>query len=298
MTELGLLPQAHMKIAQLHHQLLKPEQQSAHTKVLDMEVDILRDRVYSLKKQFDQSKTTTPVIGSFKGPTTAKNSIPVSEKQTNSEKTYYGLHGLDKKLEAYLDYDNGYFVELGANDGINQSNTYYFEKERGWKGLLIEPILHNFLKCKANRSAENSFACAACVSFTYNKPTVNLIYSNLMTTPVGVETDLPDPQAHAQSGKVYLRQEEDVVEIHAPAKTLTSLLDEANAPRIIDLLSLDVEGAEIEVLKGIDFNKYQFRYLLIESRDERLVDDYLSKNSYLRIDKLSNHDYLYASTIS
>ena len=45
---------------------------------------------------------------------------------------YHGLNGLDKKMEAYLDYDGGYFVELGVNGGVSQSNTLYYEKYRHW----------------------------------------------------------------------------------------------------------------------------------------------------------------------
>ena len=43
---------------------------------------------------------------------------------------YNGLNGLDKKLEPYVDHDGGFYVELGANDGITQSNSLYFEKHR------------------------------------------------------------------------------------------------------------------------------------------------------------------------
>jgi len=49
-------------------------------------------------------------------------------------KRYFGLNNLDEKLEKYLNFDNGYFVELGANNGVHQSNTLYFEKYRGWRG--------------------------------------------------------------------------------------------------------------------------------------------------------------------
>ena len=45
---------------------------------------------------------------------------------------YYVLNELDRKIEQYIDIDNGYFVELGANDGVSQSNTLYFEKSRAW----------------------------------------------------------------------------------------------------------------------------------------------------------------------
>jgi FkbM family methyltransferase len=287
MSNLGLLPQASAKIRQLHLEFKQAciTNSTAHAKVLDLEVDILRDRIYSLQKQLDQSKINIPVIGSF-----------AEAKSTNRtpHNTYHGLHELDRKLAAYLDYDNGYFVELGANDGIRQSNTFYFEKQHHWHGLLIEPILHNFLACKANRSPKNAYACAACVSFAYAEPHVRLVYANLMTTPVDLESDIADPRAHAESGKVYLRNGETPVEILAPARTLTALLDEAHAPCLIDLLSLDVEGAEIEVLKGIDHQRYRFKYLLIECRNGEAITAYLGEKGYKCIDKLSNHDYLYA----
>jgi len=293
MIRFGLLPQA-LEQMQSFYNSIKEEQYTKlkpHLKVLDIEIDLLRNSVYALKKQYDVSKMINPIVGNVKKEETKSS----NQTQSTSAKQYYGLNKLDQKLEAYLDYDNGYFVELGANDGINQSNTYYFEKERGWRGLLIEPILHNFLKCKKNRSHENAFACTACVSFEYDKEYINLVYSNLMTAAVGIEGDIADPKAHALSGQVYLQNGEEPVDIVVSAKTLTSLLDEANAPKVMDLLSLDVEGAEIEVLKGVDHQKYRFKYILVESRDEEKITEYFNNYGYKLIDKLSNHDYLFES---
>lgn len=221
--------------------------------------------------------------------------MPSAKLESPEVKDYYGLHGLDKKLESYLDIDNGFFVELGANDGVTQSNTLYFEQNRGWRGVLIEPILHNFLKCHQNRSSENSIFCAACVSNNYDDPFVRLTYANLMTAPRGVESDIADPVAHARSGAVHLSPGEQPVEVMAIARTLTSLLDEAGAPSVMDLLSLDVEGAEIEVLKGLDHQRYRFRYLLVECRDPLRLGAYLSDVGYVPVDKLSQHDYLFCS---
>lgn len=79
---------------------------------------------------------------------------------------YFSLNELDKKLEIYLDIDNGYFVELGANDGVNQSNTLFFERFRGWKVILIEPFQSNFAELIRNRSSINFFKNAACVGPT------------------------------------------------------------------------------------------------------------------------------------
>ena len=47
---------------------------------------------------------------------------------------------MDRCLEQYLPYKNGFFIEVGANDGFAQSNTYYFERFLKWRGILIEPI--------------------------------------------------------------------------------------------------------------------------------------------------------------
>ena len=208
---------------------------------------------------------------------------------------YHGLNGLDKKMEAYLGYDNGYFVELGANDGVSQSNTLYYERHRGWKGLLVEPAPHNYLQCRANRSPANSIQCAACVSFGYTGEFVRIAYSNLMSTPLGLATDIADPRAHAQSGRAFLGQSEDVFEYGAVARTLNDLLGVAGAPALIDFLSLDVEGAELEVLQGVDHDAYRFKYILVECRDFQRMQTYLTTVDYVFVEKLSEQDYLFRS---
>ena len=68
-----------------------------------------------------------------------------------------GIKKLDQILEGFLNFDSGYFVELGANNGVFQSNTLYFEKYRDWHGVLVEPILNNYFNCKNNRSKNTRF---------------------------------------------------------------------------------------------------------------------------------------------
>ena len=221
----------------------------------------------------------------------SKNSLGKYWK--NSAKKYYGLDDLDKKLEIYIDYDNGFFVELGANDGETQSNTLYFEKFRNWKGVLIEPVPHNYLACKKHRSEHTKIYCNACTSFEYADKFVEIFYSNLMSTPVGLESDIPDPLQHATNGKRFLNPEEEIFSFGAIATPLNNLLIDADAPRLIDLLSLDVEGAEIEVLKGIDHDQFRFRVLCIESRDNDKLSSYLKKIDYDFAEQLSNMDYIF-----
>lgn len=295
MVSLGMLPQAAAHVSQAADALKQPQLAAAHArahqKVVDLEVDWLRDRVVQLQKQAYATKAPVSVV---KAPPGAPMPPPATAPTADAKK-FHGLHGLDRKLEAYLGYDGGFFVELGANDGVDQSNTLYFERERGWRGVLIEPILHNFLKCQGNRAADNAFFCAACVSDDYQAPYVRLTYSNLMTTPHGVESDIADPDAHARAGAVYLKPGEQPVEVMAVARTLSSLLDEAGAPAEMDLLSLDVEGGELKVLKGLDHGRHRFRYMLVECRDPQRLASYLVDAGYVLIDKISQHDYLYAA---
>ena len=164
-------------------------------------------------------------------------------------KEYFGLNKLDEKLEKYLNYDGGFFVELGANNGVHQSNTLYYEKFRNWRGVLVEPTLHNFIQCKLNRSVKTRVYCNACTSFDYKDKFVEIIYSNLMSIPRGLESDISDPEAHAKEGRKFLHPLEENIIFGALAKPLNQILMDAKAPARIDFLSLDVEGAEIEVFK-------------------------------------------------
>ena len=213
----------------------------------------------------------------------------------DKRRRYFGLNDIDAKLEKYIDFDDGYFVELGANNGVSQSNTLYFERYRHWRGVLIEPVLHNYFQCKANRSQATRIFCNACTSFEYKEQFVPIAYSNLMSTPIGVESDVSDPLTHARIGRSFLDATHDNVVFGAMARTLNSILVEAGAPPRIDLLSLDVEGGEIEVLKGIDHGKYRFRYMCIECREVDRLAAFLETHGYQLVDRLSIQDYLFQS---
>ena len=206
---------------------------------------------------------------------------------------YFALNEIDRKLEKYLSHKHGFFVELGANDGITQSNTKYFELFRKWKGVLIEPNPQKWLECSSNRSKYSSCINAACVSFEFEGNSVNMLYSNLMTISLDGESDIPDKHQHADWGKDFLNDSEVVYEFIAPARTLESILSACNAPQTIDFLSLDVEGNEIEVLKGVDLINRRFTYMLIETRGLSKINEYLLSFEYSVIDQLSPHDYLF-----
>ena len=82
---------------------------------------------------------------------------------------FNAINKLDQKMLSYINYRNGFYIECGANDGINQSNTWYFEKYLNWRGVLVEPNYNVFEQLKKNRSKKNIFINKALVSNSYKK---------------------------------------------------------------------------------------------------------------------------------
>ena len=206
-----------------------------------------------------------------------------------------GINKLSTKIMAYLYYSDGFYVELGANDGISQSNTLYLEKNLNWRGVLVEPNNKNYLKCVQNRSELNAIFHNACVSFNYKKKFVDFLYADLMSIALDLESDISDPYVHQKIGLNFLPDDTSDLRFVAPAATLNKLLIEAKAPSLIDLLVLDVEGAEIEVLEGIDHRMFKFKYMCIESRNAQRLFEYLNPLGYVLKEKLTEQDYLYSA---
>jgi FkbM family methyltransferase len=179
------------------------------------------------------------------------------------------LNNLDRKLERHLDFDGGVFVEAGANDGIEQSNTYYLEKFRGWIGLLIEPEPTLAAACQRNRRAR--VAQAALVATEQPGATVELHFAGLMSTLDGALGGAEATVRHVQIGLKVQPEIAGTRRVRVPARTLSALLDEAGMVRPVDLLSLDVEGAEPEALRGIDYSRHAPRFICVEVRDDAAI---------------------------
>ena len=199
---------------------------------------------------------------------------------------------LQNYILALLKEKNGYYIELGANDGITQSNTLYLEK-KGWRGILIEPSLNKFLDCTKNRSNLNKFYCNACVSTHYEKKYVDMTYSNLMTVATKISSKNKSIATFLSNSNKHLKPYEKLLEYGARARTLDSILNDSKAPSTIDFLSLDVEGAEFEVLKGINFDNYKFKYILIETDQFVMIKEFLNSKNYWFLEKITHHDYIF-----
>ena len=210
-------------------------------------------------------------------------------------KVYFGLDFLDSLIISDLSDENPFYVELGANDGYTQSNTKHLELYRGWRGVLIEPIPELYAQLTKNRSKDNYFYNVACVSHEFPDKSIRMIFSNLQSVTLGGQSDLADRKSHAESGAAHLVKSlgQTLHELEVPAKTLTSILEESNAPKQIGFLSLDVEGSEAEVLLGLDLTKYRFNMICIESRDISKIEEILIPKGYFLYKQISKHDYLF-----
>ena len=198
------------------------------------------------------------------------------------------LHELDAKLERHLPKRSGFFIEAGAHDGYTQSNTYYFERFKGWRGVLVEPIPELYRRCVVERPQSTVFNCAL-VPEGYPEATVTMRFGDLFSLVPGAQGSLAAETAHVRTGAA------NNYEVVVPARTLSSLLDEVDAPEI-DLLSLDVEGYETEVLQGLDLDRHAPRYVVVEilnkARTREGVEQALGER-YEFVEALSPLDFLF-----
>jgi FkbM family methyltransferase len=203
-------------------------------------------------------------------------------------KRSFALNELDRKLEPYLGHRGGFFIEAGANDGIAQSNTLYYERYYGWTGLLVEAIPELARRCRQNRPGCRVENCAL-VPFDYTGKTVEMHYCNLMSLVKGAMKSEDNDLAHVKLGSEV--QQLTPYKTEAPARTLTSILDEYKVGPI-DFLSLDVEGFETQVFRGLDWERHAPAYILVEARFPEEIDEVL-RPRYDKVGLLSEHDVLY-----
>jgi len=144
---------------------------------------------------------------------------------------------------------NGFFIDIGAHDGIDISNTYAFE-QLGWKGICVEANPDIFEELKKNRK---------CDTYNYAVTSIKDEYVEFRKAGfLGVIESLAS-SAH----KERIGGGTDLVKVKT--STFDNLMKNHPSITYIDYLSLDVEGSEMDVLQTIDFSKYKFGILSIEN---------------------------------
>lgn len=180
---------------------------------------------------------------------------------------------LGKKISNHKS-DVGTFFEVGANDGVTQSNTLILENNLKWNGILVEPIPSSYEKLKLNRPNCKLFNYFLCnnkkgkVIMRYDDTSKNLM-------------------ASIYKKKFFEFKKSQKIEVET--SNFNFVVEKSNFNQV-DFLSLDVEGYELEILKSIDFKKYRPYVILIEIWKDKAFEifDFLTKKGFVAISNISN----------
>ncbi|HCK99346.1 MAG TPA: hypothetical protein DHW42_04490 [Candidatus Marinimicrobia bacterium] len=150
---------------------------------------------------------------------------------------------------------NGFFVDIGANDGETGSNTAYFERSLDWTGICVEPQPDIFAELQRNRNCEMVQCCIT------DKPGTMKFLKVAGANMLSGLVDLLD-----EKHKARIEKEEDKAigseTIDVECRTFSDVLGDRTQ---IDYLNIDTEGAEMSILKCIDFKRYNIGCITVEN---------------------------------
>lgn len=173
--------------------------------------------------------------------------------------------------------ENGFYLEVGAHDGVFQSNTYHLEKKYNWSGLLIEPSKICYNRLLENRDQnKNIILNCALVNDGNTKKVKGDFNGNPMASIEGMRGGF-----ESAKGK-------NLVEVDAC--NLSDILKKYNISKI-NFFSLDVEGYEYEILKSIDYDFCDIECFLIEvylNNKEKIID-FLKRKDYHYVEIIQKH---------
>lgn len=196
---------------------------------------------------------------------------------------YNGQHLQDKFLEEtiFKGFRNGLFVDVGAHDGVEINNTLFFEQLRGWTGINIEPLEHVYQKLVTNRPHSINIHAAVDETDGQAEFVVNAGYTEMLS---GLQRHYP--VEHAQRLETELRAHGGTSQTcTVQTKRLSSIFAEHGVTHV-NLLSVDVEGAELAVLRSIDFDKVFVDVIVFEANYDhyaRSIVEFLETKGYVPI---------------
>lgn len=175
---------------------------------------------------------------------------------------YYSQFGQDRWLNENIfnGKTNGVFIDIGANDGILYSNSYFFEHYLNWTGICIEPLPNIYQKLEKNRSC---ICINGCVSdFTGSAKFLECGMLSGLINKIS--------QQHYDDIEKWLGHKcEKIIEV-----SVFKLMDLIQKYQLnyIDYISIDTEGGELDIIKSIDFDKITIKIIDVENNysDNRL----------------------------
>ncbi len=208
-------------------------------------------------------------------------------------KKYSARGDIDQSLMNIIDKRNGFYLEVGAYNGISESVSLRFEKELKWSGLLIEPNPLHFKYLKKNRS-KNICLNFICLSKEYLKKKLYIKNLNLMSHIVDDRNrlyfkDYPIDRINLMAKEAKLGNFKNY---QCNIEILENIFEKFNI-NIIDLAIIDVEGSELELLKGINFEKVEINYFCIESYNFDKLNQFMINKNYKFLTKLHREDYVF-----
>ena len=200
---------------------------------------------------------------------------------------YQGQYGQDRYVNENFFHNkrNGFFLDIGAHDGITGSNTYFFEKELGWQGICFEPLPHLFKKLQETRNCICINKCVAAIEGQLpflHVDSVDEMLSGLCATydPRALRIVTEDMKTYGGEFKI----------LQLAAVRLDTILAHYGITHI-DFLSLDTEGNELEILKSIDFSKITIDVITVENNyNESYINEYLTNNGFTFVTRIRIDD--------
>ena len=151
----------------------------------------------------------------------------------------------------------GFYVDVGAGDPVLGSVTKHFY-DRGWRGINVEPAVPVFERLESQRPRDvnlNVGVAAGEGTLTFHEAPDELHGLSTFSAALAAQ--------HRARGVAF-------VEKRVPVTTLARVLAE-HAPASIDFLTVDVEGFELEVLQGSDWEAWRPRVVVVEAVAPQLL---------------------------
>jgi FkbM family methyltransferase len=206
---------------------------------------------------------------------------------------YYSQYKQDKFVNQILRKTDGIFLDIGANDGMTLSNSYFFEKNLNWKGICIEPIDEIFQKLLSNRNC----ICLNCGVWSQT--------TELQFYRAKGYSEMLSGIIESFNNEHFIRLQKEIKEFGGKVETvkinvrsLNEILIE-NSIYNIDFCSIDTEGSEFEILSALDFEKFKIKMIVVENQyDELKLRGLLREKGYKLIKRLGGDDVFIKNELS